>query len=103
MTAIELNRREFVRAGITGAAGLTIAIHLPACAAPGDRARARDAAGCAGGGECVGRAYRAQVEGAADKGLTGVRVTSRRDSPCERPRSLRPGFAAGLLRRSFLC
>jgi isoquinoline 1-oxidoreductase beta subunit len=40
MTAIELNRREFVRAGITGAAGLTIAIHLPACAAPGDRAPA---------------------------------------------------------------
>ena len=40
MTTIDLSRREFVRAGVTGAAGLTIAIHLPACAAPGDRAPA---------------------------------------------------------------
>ena len=40
MTDIGLNRREFVRAGIGGAAGLTIAIHLPACAVPGDRAPA---------------------------------------------------------------
>jgi isoquinoline 1-oxidoreductase beta subunit len=40
MTTIDLNRREFVRAGVTGVAGLTLAIHLPACAAPGDRAPA---------------------------------------------------------------
>ena len=40
MTSIDLNRREFMRAGIAGAAGLTIAIHLPGCAAPGDRAPA---------------------------------------------------------------
>lgn len=40
MTSVELNRREFVRAGITGAAGLTLAIHLPACARPGDSALA---------------------------------------------------------------
>jgi len=36
MTAIELNRREFVRSGVAAGAGLTLAIHLPACARPGD-------------------------------------------------------------------
>lgn len=38
MTPIDLNRREFVRTGLVAGAGLTLAIHLPGCARPGDGA-----------------------------------------------------------------
>ena len=35
MTTTDLSRRQFVRTGIAGAAGLTLTIHLPACSRPG--------------------------------------------------------------------
>ena len=38
MTSTDLSRRDFVRTGVVAGAGLTVAIYLPGCARPGDRA-----------------------------------------------------------------